>query len=52
MVKIVLDGVGNVVGKGENAGFRRISPFPTMFSKSFFPRFVKSRDCLVKVMLL
>ena len=24
------------------------SPFPTMFSKAFFPRVVKSQDCVVR----
>ena len=34
--------------KGENARYQQyFSPFPRMFSKAFFIRFVKSRDCLV-----
>ena len=32
--------------KGKNAGF------PMMFSKGFFPRVIKSRDCLVKTYTL
>ena len=43
------------IGKGrKHVGKRRkcwspaFSPFPTMFSKGFFPRVVKSRDCVVK----
>ena len=35
------DSVENTVGKGENAG-------NTVFSKYFFFRIVKSRDCVVK----
>ena len=45
-LKFVLGRVENFVGKGENAG--SFSPFPTMVSKAFFPRGVKSRDCVVK----
>ena len=37
----VFDRVGNIVGKGENAGYHSVS-------KSFFSRDVKSRDCVVK----
>ena len=39
--------VENIVGKGENAIYQIFS-FPTMFSKAFFLRVIKSRDCLVK----
>ena len=48
MIKFVLDRVENVV-KGENAGLPAFSPFPTMFSKGYFHRAIKSRDCVVKV---
>ena len=41
--------VRNIVGKVENATYLAFSPFPTMFSKAFFFRVVKSRDCLVKI---
>ena len=34
--------------KGENDGYQHFSPFPTEFSKAFFSRLVKSRDCVVK----
>ena len=50
----VSDRVENIVGKGENAGYQHFllfpafSPFPTMFSKGFFVRVVKSRDCVVR----
>ena len=41
-LKFVLDRIENIVEKGENAAF------PTMFSKGFFPRVVKIRDCVVR----
>ena len=34
--------IGNIVGKGENAGDH------TIFSKGFFSRVVKSWDCVLK----
>ena len=37
MMIYVFDLVENMVGKGENAGYQHF-PFPTMFSKAFFPR--------------
>ena len=40
--------VENNVGKGESAGYQHFFPFSTMFSKAFFHRVVKSRDCVVK----
>ena len=40
--------VENTVEKGENAGNQHFVLFPTMFSKGFFFKVVKSRDCLVK----
>ena len=43
----VFVGIENFMGKGENA-FYQIFPPPTMFSKGFFHRVVKSRDCVVK----
>ena len=36
--------VENTVGKGENADLSAFSPFPTVFSKAFFFRVVKSLD--------
>ena len=33
-------------GKGENAGHQHFLLFPTMFSKAFFSRGVKSWDCV------
>ena len=39
--------VENIVGKGENAGYQHFSPFPTIFSKVFFCRVIKNRDCVV-----
>ena len=47
----VLGRVENITGKGGNAGRKKkkgFSPFPTMFSKAFFAKGVKSRDCVVK----
>ena len=46
-LKFVLGRVENIVGKGENAG-NQFSPFPTLFSKGFLYRVVKSQDCVVK----
>ena len=48
MMIALLNRVENTVGKGENAGYQQFSPFPTVFSKAFFLRVVKSRDCVVK----
>ena len=41
MIISVFDRVENIVGKGELL-VQAISPFPTMFSKGFFPRLIKS----------
>ena len=38
----------NFVGKGEKCWLPAFSPFPIMFSKVFFLRVIKSRDCVVK----
>ena len=46
-LKLLLGRVGNFVGKEENAGIA-FSSFPTMFSKGFLYRVVKSHDCVVK----
>ena len=48
MMIFVFDRIVNIVGKGENADYQHFSPFPTMFSKGFLPRVVKSGDCVVK----
>ena len=45
-LKFVLERVENIVGKGENAGYQH---FLTMFSKGFFPRVIKSWDCVARV---
>ena len=47
ILKIVLQGIGNIVGKGENAGNQHFH-FPTMFSKKIFVRVIKSLDWVVK----
>ena len=43
--KFSLGGIENIVGKGENSGNQH---FPTMFSKAFNSRGVKSQDCVGK----
>ena len=40
--------VENPVEKGENADYSAFSPFPTVFSKKFVFKFIKSWDCVVK----
>ena len=44
----VTDWVENIMGKKGKCWL----PFPTMFSKGFFPRVVKSQDCVLKSKLL
>ena len=44
----LFDRVENTVGKGEKCWLPAFSPFPTVFSKAFFCKFVKSRDYVVK----
>ena len=44
-LNFVLGRVENIVGKGENAGYKHFLP---MFSKVCSPGGVKSRDCMVK----
>ena len=39
----------NIVGKGENAGYQHFLLFPQCFSKAFFCRGVKNRDCVLKI---
>ena len=39
----------NTVGKRIKCWLPALSPFPTVFSKVFFSRVVKSRDCGVKI---
>ena len=46
-LKFALCRVGNTVGKGENAGYHHFLFFQ-QFSKGFFFRVVKCRDCVVK----
>ena len=46
-LKLGLERVENIVGKGENAGYQHFL-LSTMFSKAFLSRGVKSRDCVVK----
>ena len=44
----VVKSLENIVGEEENVGYQHFLLFPTMFSKAFFSRGVKSRDCVVK----
>ena len=46
-LKFVFGWVENM-GKGKKCWFLAFSPFPIMFSKAFYSRGVKSRDCVVK----
>ena len=48
MMISVFDGVGNIMGKVENACLPAFSPFPTIFSKGFFLIVIKSLDYVVK----
>ena len=40
--------VENTVGKGEIAHYEQFTPFPTVFSKEFYGRHMKTRACLGK----
>ena len=51
-LKFVLERVENILGKGENAGYKHFSPFPKIFSTAFFFWVVISRDCVVKVYIM
>ena len=46
MSKFVFDVLENIIGKGENAGYRHFSPFATLFSKALFLRVIKSLECI------
>ena len=48
MVLFVSDKDENIGGKGENAGYQHFFPFPAMFSKPVYLRFIKSGNGLVK----
>ena len=48
MIIFVLDRVENIVGKGENAGYKHFLLFPQCFQKVYFLGVVKSRDCVAK----
>ena len=48
-LKFVLEILGNIVGKGENAGNQHFLLFPQCFQKAtFFYKIVKIQDCVVK----
>ena len=44
----ILGRAENIVKKGENFGSQDFLFFSTVFSKTFFLRVIKSRDCVVK----
>ena len=46
-INVVFHGVGNIVGKEENAGYQHFLLFPQCFPKAFFLQCVKSRHCMV-----
>ena len=48
MMISVFDRVENIVGKGDKCWLPAFSLFPSMFSKGFLLRIVKSCDCVVK----
>ena len=48
MTTFLFDRVENFVGKGENAGDQDFLLFRQCFTEAFFPRVVKSQDCMVK----
>ena len=47
-LKFVFGRAENIVGKRKKCWLPAFSPFPTVFSKGFFPGVVKSQDCVVK----
>ena len=44
----LLDRIETHTGKGRKCWLPAFSPFPTVFSKAFFHRNIKSRFCVVK----
>ena len=48
MMIYVLDRVENIVGKRKKCWLPKFSYFPTMFSKAFLSKVVKSWDCVGK----
>ena len=48
MAEFVLEGVENIMGKGENAGYQHFLLSPLCI-QTFFGTVVKFRDCLVKI---
>ena len=42
------DRVESNVEKGENVGYQCFHLFPQCFPKPFFPKLVRSRDCMIK----
>ena len=50
-LKFVLGRVEKHCGKRRKCWLPAFSPFSTMFSKGFFSKVVKSRDCVVKTLM-
>ena len=48
IIRFVFERVENIVGKRRKCWLPAFSPFPTMFSKGFLPRAIKSLDCVVQ----
>ena len=48
MMIFLFDRAENTKGKGKNADYQHFLLFPTVFSKAFFFRVIKSWDCVVK----
>ena len=46
--KLCMGRIGNIVGKGENAGDQHYLLFSQCFTKVFFRTVIKSPDCVVK----
>ena len=44
-MNIVIERLENVVGKGENVGYRYFSPFPAIFSKGLLSGSLKVGIC-------
>ena len=47
-LNFILGKVENILGKGENAGYRHFLLFPKCFLKASFSRVAKSWDCMGK----
>ena len=52
MLISVFDKIENIVGKGENAGYQHFLLCPQCFQNASFLGVVKSRDCVVKSLIV